>query len=58
MLRIIIVLIVLCAFVYMYDCPPEQKREMYLGVVGGGLTAFLVFFIIKQIRESIKNKKK
>lgn len=54
LLRLAIVVVVLCAFVYMLDYPAEEKRELYFGVVGGGVTAFIVFFIIKKIRDSKK----
>lgn len=57
LLRLIIVCVVLCVFVYIYPIEdPSQKRDMYYGVVGGGMTAFLVFFIIKAIREKTKKK--
>ena len=54
LLRLAIVVVVLCAFVYMLDYPAEEKRELYFGVVGGGVTAFIVFFIIIKIRDSKK----
>ena len=54
LLRLAIVVVVLCAFVYMLDYPAEEKRELYFGVVGGGVTAFFLFFIIKKIRDSKK----
>ena len=56
LLRLAIVVVVLCAFVYMLDYPADQKQELYYGVVGGGITAFVVFFIIKKIRESNSKK--
>ncbi len=55
MLRLAIVVVVLCVFVYMFDYPADQKRDMYYGVVGGGITAFLVFFIIRAIRHKNDN---
>ncbi|MCQ2263676.1 MAG: hypothetical protein MJZ70_05275 [Bacteroidales bacterium] len=58
LLRLIIVVVVLCVFVYIYpEENPETKRELYYGVVGGGMTAFLVFFIIKAIRDNLNKKK-
>lgn len=54
MVRLIIVILVLCAFVYLMDGSVGDKRDMYYGVVGGGVTAFLVFFVVKRIR----NKKR
>lgn len=58
LLRLIIVLVVLCVFVYVYPVDdPATKREMYFGVVGGGMTAFIVFFIIRAIRNSMNKKK-
>lgn len=59
LLKLVIVCAVLCVFVYIYPVEnPTDKRDMYYGVVGGGMTAFLVFFIIKSIKSTIKNKKK
>lgn len=59
LLKLIIVCAVLCTFVYIYPVEdPAEKRDMYYGVVGGGMTAFLVFFVIKGIKNSMKNKKK
>lgn len=55
LLRLAIVVVVLCVFVYMFDYPADQKRDMYYGVVGGGITAFLVFFIIRAIRHKNDN---
>lgn len=51
LVRLIIVILVLCAFVYMMDGSIGDKRDMYYGVVGGGVTAFLVFFVVKRIRD-------
>ena len=56
LLRLAIVVVVLCAFVYMLDYPADQKRDLYYGVVGGGVTAFIVFFIIKKLREPKEKK--
>ena len=54
LVRLIIVILVLCAFVDLMDGSVGDKRDMYYGVVGGGVTAFLVFFVVKRIR----NKKR
>ena len=54
LVRLIIVILVLCAFVYLMEGSVGDKRDMYYGVVGGGVTAFLVFFVVKRIR----NKKR
>lgn len=54
LVRLIIVILVLCAFVYLMDDSMGDKRDIYYGVVGGGVTAFLVFFVVKRIR----NKKR
>ena len=58
LLRLIIVLVVLCIFVYIYPVENQTvKQEMYYGVVGGGMTAFIVFFIVKAIKKSMNKKK-
>lgn len=51
LLTLLIVIAVLCVFVYMFDYPAEQKRDIYYGVVGGGVTAFIVVYIIQKLRK-------
>ena len=58
LIKLVIVIVVLCAFVYLYpEENPEIKKQMYFGVVGGGVAAFLAFFFIKMIREKTNKKK-
>jgi hypothetical protein len=58
LLKLVIVIAVLCIFVYLYpEENPEIKKQMYFGVVGGGVAAFLAFFFIKMIREKTNKKK-
>ena len=40
LIKLVIVIVVLCAFVYLYpEENPEIKKQMYFGVVGGGVAA-------------------
>ena len=58
LIKLVVVITVLCIFVYLYpEENPEIKKQMYFGVVGGGVAAFLAFFFIKMIREKLNNKK-
>ena len=58
LIKLAVVISVLCIFVYLYpEENPEIKKQMYFGVVGGGVAAFLAFFFIKMIREKFNNKK-
>lgn len=58
LIKLVVVIVVLCIFVHLYpEENPEIKKQMYFGVVGGGVAAFLAFFFIKMIREKFNNKK-
>ena len=58
LIKLVVVISVLCIFVYLYpEENPEIKKQMYFGVVGGGVAAFFAFLFIKMIREK-NNKKK
>ena len=57
LLRLCIIIAVLCTFVYFMGTPGfEGKHDILYGVVGGGITAFIVMFIIKRIQSSKKQK--
>ena len=43
LLKLVIVIVVLCLLVYLYpEENPEIKKQMYFGVVGGGVAAFRI----------------
>ncbi|MBP5400846.1 MAG: hypothetical protein J6Y35_04375 [Bacteroidales bacterium] len=52
LLRLLIIIVVLCAVVYfMEPTGLEGKSDILYGVVGGGVTAFIAMYIFKKIKE-------
>lgn len=55
LLRLVIIVVVLCAMVYFMDGPGfEGKSDILFGVVVGGITAFITMYIFKKIKEKKK----
>ena len=57
LLRLVIIIVVLCAVVYFMEPSGfEGKSDILYGVVGGGVTAFIAMYIFKKIKEKKKEK--
>ncbi len=55
LLRLVIIITVLCTMVYFMDGPGfDGKSDILYGVVGGGVTAFIVMFVVKKLRKPKK----
>lgn len=55
LLRLVIIIAVLCTMVYFMDGPGfDGKSDILYGVVGGGVTAFIVMFVVKKLRKPKK----